>query len=213
MENMSFYTNFLENNKSIVKGYVEHPFINSLINDTLDPKKYQVYLEQDDLFLNKYNSLFMDLICKTTERKLQKSLLEEMISFFYEIKEEERNEVFSQSDFNDVTSVSTKKYLTFLENSLQKYNYSVCLFAFGACPVSYAEIGLKFVNLRPKKSTYLATWKKLYSSSQFQANSQNWITRLNEQYELLSPDQKITAEDAYKKGLECEINFFNQGIE
>ncbi len=213
MKNMSFYTNFIKNNEATIKGYVEHPFINSLINDALDPKKYQIYLEQDDLFLSKYNSLFMDLICKTTERKLQKILLNEMISFFYETKEEERNEVFNQSDFNDVTSVITKKYLSFLENSLHKHNYSLSLFAFGACPVSYAEIGLKFVNLKPKKSTYLATWKKLYSSSQFQTNSQNWIARLNEQYELLSEEQRIVAEDIYKKGLECEINFFNQGIE
>jgi thiaminase (transcriptional activator TenA) len=149
---------------------LNHKFIAEMANDSLQPKKFIFYLEQDHLFLKEFCLFLRNAKTKSTEPEM-KEFFDSVYKSTVDYEMPMQRDLLSSlgvSDFADVpvnAAPATDDYISFLKRTSSSGTLEIMLSAMAPCPWSYLEIAEKLSNDHIRTKAY-CKWIKFYASNE-----------------------------------------------
>lgn len=214
---MSLTENLKNNNIDLWnKTHLNHPFVQSIKNGTLDFKNFKFYMIQDYKFLIEY--------CKAISIAISKSNDFETMSFLSKLIEETLNsEMLLHEKFcedygitkvellNSEMAPETQSYCNYLISTAYKYDTNLICCALLPCQWGYGEIGRNLSeNNSTKPNSFHKRWIDSYNDPEYHKITSWLINHVDSNQENI--DNKV-ANKIFKESLENEYSFWNSSWE
>lgn len=213
---MSFIKEVIAQCDDIWNGYLTHPFIMELSNDTLDKKIFEKYLIEDTLYLNAYAKVFAIGIYKS-KSMFEMNLFYELLSGVINDESITRLELLEERDIviNDVEfqnpSIENKAYIDFMLNVAENEGIAEILFATLPCLLSYGYIGLKLKENNPRiiEENSFGEWINDYANDRYQDKCEEWSILADHICKDYSMKQKQHLQELFIEASKHEMNFWD----
>ena len=194
---MRFTDKLFEEVKEVWAGYLEHPFIQGIINGTLEESKFEGYLIQDYLYLKEYAKVFGMGIVKAES-------IDEMKFFYKSVKGtmEDENELHIRYlkeygyKIKEVEYMNTKlensSYTSYMNSIASKYGVKEIAVAILPCTWSYNFIGQNIIGRYSEElqGNPYKEWVEMYGDAEFSSFTDEWIDYTNKLCANISEEEE-----------------------
>ncbi len=214
---MSLATDLWNQNQSLAEACLHHPFVQGIADGSLAKAKYGHYVGQDAFFLHAFARAYSVCAAKAATfahfelfHQLAGGVLEELK--LHEGYAQQWGVVLAEVR----PSPATRRYVDFLTATAWSQPIEVTTAAMLPCMRLYAYLGQTLARPGIPDHAY-GDWIKTYSQSFFEDLAQQLETLLNpsDLGQKTSHDASVIAaiEDAYRYGMQCELDFFQSAWE
>lgn len=183
---MKFSEELIAEIKPIWRANHQHPFVQSIGNGQLEPKKFKFYLIQDYLYLIQYAKVYAIGIQKAPNLKIMTDLstaLHEILADEMALHREYATRFGLQlADFEHAKEApTTVAYTRFMLAEAQNGSLAHVIAAILPCAVSYKEIGRELANSpNALNHSLYGEWIRMYSSQEFSKGVQSMVDLMDQ---------------------------------
>lgn len=196
--------------KPIYNKILEQPFIQGLIDGTLDRGKFIFYIQQDALYLAEYGKVLTGVASKLSK----KEHIEAFIHFAGDSVAVEK--ALHESFVEEVSSIvkpepspSCMLYTSFLMKQLANAPVEVIAAAVLPCFWIYKEVGDYILEHQTKGENPYQEWINTYGGDDFERSVNTAISICDELANKCTPEQQQTMTDAYVMCSKMEWMFWD----
>ncbi|WP_297518159.1 thiaminase II [uncultured Clostridium sp.] len=213
---MNFTDRLFEGSKEIWMGYIEHPFIQGIIDGSLEKEKFERYLVQDYLYLKEYAKVFAMGVVKA-------ETMEEMKFFYNSVKGtmEDENElhirILKENGYKIEDVEKMKEYLdntsytSYMNAIASKDGIKEIAAAILPCTWSYNFIGKYIIENHSDKinGNPYKEWIELYGDAGFTEFTDKWIDYTNKLCNDISEEDKLNLINIFVNCSIYEMKFWD----
>lgn len=213
---MKFTDILFEEAKEIWNGYLKHPFVQGIINGTLEKEKFERYLVQDYLYLKEYARVFAMGVVKA-------QTMEEMKFFYSSVKGtmEDENELHirmlkeSGYKLDEVEKMEphldNTSYTSYMNAIASASGVKEIAAAILPCTWSYNFIGKYILENHSDEieGNPYKEWIELYGDAGFNSFTDKWIDYTNHLCENVSEVEKQNLMKIFVKCSIYEMKFWD----
>lgn len=210
---MKFSDKLFAASKDIWNEYLEHPFIQGIINGDLSKEKFKMYLIQDYIYLKEYSKVFCMGIVKSDDmsemRFLYKSIagaMQEGASHIEEMKNLGISESYAE---NCEIFKENKKYTEYMLKTALNGDIREIAIATLPCTWSYNFIGSYVNKIRVKRNKLFDSWVDLYSGEEFNKFTKEWLEYIDKLCDDLTDVQEARLIEIFVMCSKHELEFWN----
>lgn len=197
-----------DQNAKLVTSCIDHPFVRSLGDGTLDKDAFRSYVAQDAFFLNAFAKAYALALAKS-ETMDQASMLHGFIDGV--LKELKVHASYAKTLGIDLHSVKpfpeTLAYTEFLQARAWHGELGEILAAMTPCMTLYRHLGTSLLPQVHPTHPY-KDWIESYSSPEFDQLCRS-LERMLDQVSNDTPDVRY----AYQYAMQCEFDFFTAPLQ
>ena len=195
-------------NVDLAERCLEHPFVRGLADGTLDQEAFRRYVAQDAFFLRAFFRAYALAAARGDDFEQALLFHELMAGVLDELKLHTNYAKTLGIDLDDVKPfAATSAYTDFLLRAASHNSLGEIVAAMVPCMRLYLFIGTTLTaSLRPDHP--YGDWIEAYSGDGFKT----LCARLEALLDDIASDSPVVR-DAYRYGMQCELNFFSAPLE
>jgi thiaminase/transcriptional activator TenA len=187
------------------------PFIQELKTGKLSKDRFNLYLEQDNIYLLYYVKLCGKAIYNSKGNE-EISLYLSLISFAFDTEIGTRTENLDKKNSVNVL-LENQRYIDFIMSFSNDYNNDRILLVLLHCMLSYQYVFTMIAKDNVVKNSEYYFFIKDYLSDDYRDACNRWTEFANKKYSSLSESKKIELIDIFKKASLLEYDFWNMAYE
>ncbi|MBS7576570.1 MULTISPECIES: thiaminase II [unclassified Enterococcus] len=195
----------------------KHPFIQQLVDGTLEPNIFRFYLIQDHYYLAHFAKAHYRLAMKTKDKAVKQLMLEGNESLaageisvresFFEALEIKASELQAME-----IAPTNYAYVSHIYRQFVEQDELAVLTSLLPCAWLYTEIGQRFKNKKSPEPIY-QSWLDTYGDDEMMDFINDYCSVVNQLAENASEASLISAEQAFIKSSIYEYNFWEMSIQ
>lgn len=176
---------------------VELPFIQELMNGTLEKQKFAYYIQQDAIYLVDYGKMLTAIATRLTKP----GHIETFIGFANEsiAVEKELHKIFLSGQYMDKNTIASPTCLLYTSFLLRQLNAPVEVMAAAILPCFwiYKEVGDYILANQTKDKNPYQAWINTYGGEEFDISVKQAIAICDELAQACTPAQQQTMTEAF----------------
>lgn len=206
---MLFSAKLWKMGRPLFQKMLEHPFNSELATGTLEPEKFKVYLQQDELYIRSYTNSLYHLLSKAPNQEA-KVILSSFAEEGYILEKDLHKYFFKKFQIESTKKAlpACKDYGDFLENVTSLASYPIGLASLLPCFWIYREVGVHLNNTSVKDNPY-QPWLDTYTDPEFHEQVRQILELIEEAADqsncLIQDDMKTM----YMQSCRMELGFWN----
>lgn len=220
---MTFADRLMQQAKPIWDKYYTHPFIQGMIDGSLQKEKFLHYLVQDAQYLKDYAKVYAHAFTKTDDVELMRHIYGDMALIMYDetlmhiryLKDMGWTEAEA---FAAPQGAANTVYLDTMIKAARDGSFEEGVVAVMACAFSYYFIGLYANEEGAKRGTlggdnYYADWIKSYAGDGYKKIYDSSYELCNKIGEQLTAEQEQVLTRLFVDCSTCELHFWDMAFE
>ena len=205
---MTLSSDLWQDNQSLAKACLNHPFVQGLAVGSLSRKCFTYYVGQDAFYLHAFARAYSIAAAKAPDWEGFRTLHQLADGVLEELKLHQSYAAKWDVDINHVKpGATTRRYTDFLLATAWAYETGITVVAMSPCMRLYAYLGQQLAKQNPPEHEYI-DWVRTYSSQDIDNLAQQ-LEKLADSYAADIPLVRTT----YRYAMECELDFFQAAFD
>lgn len=209
---MNFMNEAIEIAKPIWQQSLNLPFVQELKTGELSKDRFQLYLEQDNIYLLNYVRLCGKAIYNAKSNE-EISLYLSLISFAFDTEMDIRIDNLDSKFSDDIILLENKKYIDFILSFSKDDSNDQILLVLLHCMLSYYYIFTTIAKDDCVKDSQYYYFIKDYLSDSYKDACNSWIEFVNKKYSSLSEVKRLELLKIFKQASLLEYDFWNMAYD